>query len=499
MKLIVRELTASLRRIDIQVPGSEVRAEVSRQANELRNSTVIPGFRKGRVPLSVIQRKYGDEMQTDAIQKLGMKQVVDFLRETKTVPIHTPYFGHRPVADEDDIYEANVVFDVWPKINDATLKGTSIKVPVPNLSEDDIDEMIEYWQISHQAFDSVDEPAAIGDLIILEIESFTEGISNWGAAEPYELVLIEEDEEWPELRDTCLGRTTGDRFSIKDSLFGDSAKAEDSEQDPSELSKSDAEIKAEVIDVKRPLPGQFREDFLQLLGVTGRDDENFRNRAREKIESDLEMGCRAALRQLACHLLLKRNPFDPPMTAVEMLTIDQLRKYGLSEDEIKKLATPISRSESYEKIYCQSAVRLKLDLILNQFQKDRDIRLDEDEVEAHVENQLRKFNLFDENDSEDMRLKKEEQSRIYWTTSYRQDKLIDAVLQEVDIEEDGTGLSGVKEWIDEMSALVWTDLAVERERLERTKDFLHQNTASSETAKIRDDSPTNPVDTTSTS
>lgn len=449
MEVVIEEVNSASRRMKFVLPGTEVGQEVNQIAKKMTKTVSVPGFRKGKVPLSVVKRKFFDQIKNDAIMALVGGRVEDELKEREIEPFSQPYIEDFTVDDETEDYQITVFYEVLPEFDDPTLAGEDIVNPVVKLTEDDVDTVIERWQKMHQAFETIDEPATRNDRVLLQIEQFRDGKSAWGEAQAFVLDLDDEKSEIPEVVEACIGKSKGDKFSVDLNLTESAQGEEFTEAEKTDIGQNSTEYKIEIFFVQRPIPGEFTDELLETLGVSGRDDEKFRTRARERIESMCDKERLECLRNLTSALLLRRNSFTLPESMVITRSNQLMKLSGLTKEVIEEEFKKGIESEFVRTSYFRALVDLKLELMIDRLVTTRKIPIEGDDIESYIDEKINNSDLLSEDDSEDARMKKIERLRPSYTFEYLRNKALDTVVLDAEPVEKEMDLGEFENWAQE--------------------------------------------------
>jgi trigger factor len=142
-KEITRLENSSLR-MTIRISKEEVCAQYNEQLGEYVKSAAIPGFRRGKVPRDILERKLGAAFKEEVLRKIMGKAVQELFedetmpRENKPLPYGEPRLEDEPVLDLSADLCFSIVYDVLPQFTLGTWKGLEVEVPEASVSEEDI-------------------------------------------------------------------------------------------------------------------------------------------------------------------------------------------------------------------------------------------------------------------------------------------------------------------------------------------------------------------------
>ena len=447
MSVEIEEVTSATRLLKLVLPSDDVGNEINDVARKLTKTVSVPGFRKGRVPVDVVKRRFADRIRNDAIKALVEVRVKDVLTERGISPIRQPHIEDHIVDDESNNHKIILSYEVMPEVDDPSLNGEKITKPILNLSEADVDKVIKIWQKQFQLWEPADRPAAPNDKVLTKLEPMRDGLPLWESPQEIDL-QIDEDEDLSEVKQACIGKSKGDQFTVK-SVYDIPLSTDDSNEEQTGPEQQEIEYSIEILKVEQPKAGEFNEVIEKKLGVNRLDHEEFRTRAEKEIVKECEQQREQIMRLNALTLLLKRNLFTPPESIVGAHFIKYLRANGFNEEQVaqeinQKIESPIVRM-----LYARVLSDLKTAIILDKIQADRQIRIEDSEVDAYIEGNYGggSQELANPNDPE-ADLHVFNQVKQSQAMEYRQVKLIDTVLEDAEIEEVKMSLDEFDAWVD---------------------------------------------------
>ena len=115
MKAAITELSETRRRLDVELPGPDVDAAISRLATEYRRRAKVPGFRPGKVPIHIVRQRFKDDILRDAARDLVPGALDDALLNQAVTPVETPEVQEVSI-DEGRPLTFHALFEVMPSI-----------------------------------------------------------------------------------------------------------------------------------------------------------------------------------------------------------------------------------------------------------------------------------------------------------------------------------------------------------------------------------------------
>jgi len=366
------EATGNLeRRVRVEVPAERINKEIENRLRRVGRTAKIKGFRPGKVPEKVIRQRYGDQVRQEVLSEMMQTSYSEALQREQLVPAGGPQIQPEKAGDDEGlVYTAT--FEVYPEVELKDLDKISVSRPAVEITETDIDEMMENLRRQKAEWESVDRPAAEGDKVIVDFEGTIKGepIEN-GRGEKIPVVLGE-GRMIEDFEKALTGVSAGDEKTFKVKYPKD-YPAED-------LAGKKAEFKAVVHEVQAQTLPPLDEELAKAYGVEEGGVEQLRADVADNMRQELEGRVKADMKEQAMEGLLSHNPLEVPAALVQQesqsLQRDTMQRMGIEDAE---QAPPL---ENFREM---AERRVRLGLLVQQLISDKDIRLDQDRLRSKVE------------------------------------------------------------------------------------------------------------------
>jgi trigger factor len=366
------EATGNLeRRVRVEVPAERINKEIENRLRRVGRTAKIKGFRPGKVPAKVIRQRYGDQVRQEVLSEMMQTSYSEALQREQLVPAGGPQI-HPERAGDDEGLVYTATFEVYPEVELADLDKISVTRPVVEITEADVDDMMENLRKQKAEWESVDRPAAEGDKVIVDFEGSIKGepIEN-GKGEQIPVVLGE-GRMIEDFEKALTGVSAGDEKTFKVKYPKD-YPAED-------LAGKKAEFKAVVHEVQEQVLPPLDEELAKAYGVEEGGVEQLRADVEDNMRQELEGRVKADMKEQAMEGLLSHNPLDVPEALVQQesqsLQKDAMQRMGIEDAE---QAPPL---ENFREM---AERRVRLGLLVQQLISDKDIQLDQDRLRGKVE------------------------------------------------------------------------------------------------------------------
>ena len=189
MQVSVETTQGLERRMTITVPAETVDSEVKKQIQQEARRAKIDGFRPGKVPVSVIKKRYGAAIRQQVAGDVMQKNFVEAIVAEKLNPAGMPRFEPKTDVDGQDL-EFVATFEVYPEVELSGLDSIKVERPVVEIKDEDLDEMLVTLQKQHAKWAEVEREAKDGDRANIDFLGSIDGEEfEGGKAEGFDLEL----------------------------------------------------------------------------------------------------------------------------------------------------------------------------------------------------------------------------------------------------------------------------------------------------------------------
>ncbi|MFU8856982.1 MAG: trigger factor [Deferrisomatales bacterium] len=378
MKASVESISPVKTKLTVELTPEEVTQEEGVLFRDLQRSTTVPGFRKGKAPLHVLKRLYGDRVRSDVFGRLIEKSYGDALREQGIAAVSEADIQLAEASAEKGI-SYTAVLEVRPKVKARGYTGLTLPKEKVTVAEPEIDARLDSLRSQRGTFEPAPEghTAAGGDMVVMDYEGRVDGELFEGGAGQDRTVVLGSGVLIPGFEEGILGAAAGEERTVEVQFPEDYPKKE--------LAGKPASFRITLKDVKlRRLP-EVDEDFArEVAGVES--VELLRARLREAIEAEKQSRVERVFRDLVKDTLLEANPFEVPESMVsgqQAFSLDRLRQ-DLSQRGMDPQALGIDRPDVQE-VHRRAAERsVRWAFLLRAIAEAEGLEVTEDDVDARI-------------------------------------------------------------------------------------------------------------------
>ncbi len=383
MSLKVEKLEHNMAKITVTVPASEVAGAVTKVYQRQKKSIAVPGFRKGKVPLQMVEKMYGKGVfLEDAANELINESWPKAYDECGEEIVSAPKINVIQLERESDfIYEAEVALK--PGVELGKYKGVKIEKIDLDVTDAEIDEVIDRERRNNAREITIEDRAVQDkDKVTIDFEGFTDGVAfEGGKGEDYELVIgshsfIDTFEE------QLIGKNIGEDVEVN-VTFPEQYQAE-------ELAGKPALFKVKIKGIKMDELPEADDEFASEVSEYDTMAE-YRDSVKKEIAERKEKQAADKREQAAIEAVIADSRMDIPEAMIETTQrqmmdefAQRIQSQGLTMDQYKQF-TGADESMLMEQIRPQAELRIKSRLILEAVVEAEKIEATQEDFNKEVE------------------------------------------------------------------------------------------------------------------
>lgn len=378
MNVQVEDLSPVKKKVSVEVSAERVTEEILAAYKKIAQKAKIKGFRKGKVPMSVVERYFEAEMEQEVIGKLIHETYYQALIDNNIDAIAHPSIEKSGELKKDQPFSYDAHVEVKPDVKAKDYTGLSLKKEI--FAEDDaaLESQIADMLSSRAEMRIADHDEAInGDFVTLDFEGFVDGVAfEHGAAQDHELELGS-GTFIPGFEEQLVGMKRGEEKEI--------AVTFPEQYGNKDLAGKAATFKVAIKELKVKVVPELTDELAKEFGGESVDDlrekmaENNRNHDQRRIEEDLKERLMTALSDA--------NPIEVPDTMVERQLDFMYQNIG---NRLKSQGMTLQmmglNEQSFRAMYRSTATKqVQGSLLLEAIGRQENISVDDSEIDSRLE------------------------------------------------------------------------------------------------------------------
>ena len=304
MRVEVEELGATKRRLQVEEGPEVVREAWARAFSRVQREAKLPGFRKGKVPRSMIKLHFSDDVRQEVARHLIPDVYRQALAETQIKPVEEPDLQEVRL-EEDAPLTFSAVVEVKPVIALGAYRGVAVSHTPKPLTDEEVEEALSQIREQHAEYNSVERAADLGDLVLVDYTLTPEGMDP--RSETGYAFIVGQGQVMPEMEEAVIGLVPGGSRQAR-LKFAEDHRNEALRGKPGEASVTVKEVK------EKALPA-LDDDFAKAVGSFETLDA-LRTSLREQLEARRTRENRQALEEATLDVLLGAHEFPAPEALV---------------------------------------------------------------------------------------------------------------------------------------------------------------------------------------
>lgn len=294
--------------MEVEVPAATVEARLQAAYLNYSKTLYLPGFRKGKVPLSIVKSRFGKAIEGEVLNNL-IPEAYDQARRTSGIePISQPVIDDVAYASGEPLrFKASL--EVKPEIEARNYTGLRVTRPVYPVRDSDVEQYIRNLREQSAEDRSVERPAQLGDLIVADLQELdASGVPILGRRVEDRTLLIGGERTFShDFDNQMIGVTRGEERRVRFTYNRDL-------QDP-DLAGKEMSFAVTVKDVRERLLPALDDEFAKDHGADTLKD--LEDRIRKGLQAQADYVSRRRLETNLLSALIQANSFAPPEVMVE--------------------------------------------------------------------------------------------------------------------------------------------------------------------------------------
>ncbi len=361
MQTTVEDINPTKKRFKVEVPAEVLEKKITDALRNIGRSVKIPGFRPGKAPLSLLDKRFGKEVEQEVLERFIPECYMKALKEENVVPVSPPVFEEYDFKRREP-FRMTFTVEIRPEIKDIKYEGIEVTDEDIEVTEEDVEETLERLKVEKSTYEEIDTEIEDDDLVLVDYEIVEEEkkVEN-------QFIKIGSDVIPQDISDALKGKKKGDSFEVTTDFPEDFANKN--------LAGKRLTLKGTIKEVKRLRLATLDDEFAKDLGY-----ENF-----EKLKEAVRESIEKAKREL----LTNRQKGELINKLLEMHEIDVPE--GLFEQELNMLVQeekqrkPDEDEEKLKEELREKAEKtVKINMLLDTIADREGIKITEAEVKQKI-------------------------------------------------------------------------------------------------------------------
>lgn len=413
------------REFAISVPAADIEVTMNNRLGEVAKTLNMPGFRPGKVPISLVKKRYGESLRGEILEKTVKESTNAALTERELRPASQPKVAVTSFDAGGDL-EYTVEFDIIPKITPCDFSDIKLEKLTVAVEDKEIDEAIARLADMHKSSKPIsgNRPSKSGDVIVIDFAGQVDGETfPGGTAENYELELGS-GSFIPGFEDQLVGQKASTELNVN-VTFPKEYGAED-------LAGKKAVFAVTVKEIRETAPAKIDDDLAKKFGQETMAE--MRKAVAEERRREFGELTRMRMKRSLLDKLVELHDFETPQVMIDdefnaiWQQFERQRDQGRLDEDDKAKSEDEHRADFRE----LAERRVSLGLLLSEVGKSNNIQVDQDEINQRLFQEAQRHQGQEKQVLEFYRSNPQAMESL--TSPIYEDKVIDFILELAQVE-----------------------------------------------------------------
>ena len=391
MKIEIEDVDSCNKKIKFVVPHQDYKKEVDKYYQKLGRQVKVPGFRKGKVPASLLEKQFGPDVKKEVLSNLISDSLNQAIAEKELRAIGQPHLLEVNAEEGTDI-SVSASLEVLPTVDIQDYSGMEMEMKVPRITDEEVDQTIEtFRQRKAKTIEITDRPVEENDLIKVDFTSKMGDQPFEGGTAQDQAIRVGSGQLIEGLDKGMVGMTIGETREIQ-------VKVPEDYQDK-EISGKDVDFNVTLKGIQVQELPELNDDFARELDTEKKYEslEDMKAKVRVELESYERDEAKKSAKKILADKLAEQNPVELP----EGLIKEQVK--FMSDQANKKQGKEAAHDHGHDhnhdhdheeevspeliEKYKEPAVKaLREELILDQLSRDLELEVTPEELDQELQN-----------------------------------------------------------------------------------------------------------------
>jgi len=367
----ITDINGATREVNLFLTNSEIQPHYDDAYKKAQPKIDLKGFRKGKVPLPMIKKFFGERIEADALEDISGKIFADFIKSDEVHVIGQPSLTN--IEKEKEGVKFVIRYDIMPEFEMSDYRSLTIDEPVHPVTDEEIEEVIDNLCKSNGKFEVADEVTDelfVVGIKLREIDSAT-GLYIIGAEPQESHVYLADKSVIPELREQIINKKLGDTFNFTPLQYDKNAP--------------DKTYKIEITEIQKVIPVEFTNELVDSY-TQGRfkSTEEYREEVGSRLQEEWNHKSRQQMEEQIISKMVDGNEFDVPESVIDSVI------HAMFEDFRKQYGKPgqpanLDFDTMAEGLYPIAEKTVRWEIIRNNIIKKENLEVEDQDIEELVE------------------------------------------------------------------------------------------------------------------
>lgn len=372
-----------MQEVEVNLGYDEITAEIDEAYQEERKNIEIDGFRKGKAPMAMIKKLYGEAIEYKASEKIATKKFWEVVDKENLKPISTPQLVDIDFVKGSKLF-FKIQYEIKPKLDLKNYTNLEIEKPVFKVKEDDIEKEIAYLLKPHVTYESAESVDGKYFRITANLQKLDEnGVAVIGQRSENMVIDLSDEKVNAQIVENANGKKVNDKFPftfVDEHYHGE------------ELHREEYRYEAEITKIEKIVQPELSEEIIKKIsGDKATTIDEFKEMLRKNFSDYYNKQSEDIFTNSLLNEIVKNNDFTPPIGYVNTV---HKRFIELEKENAKRYKMPSVDENAIAEYYKPRAEwNAKWQIILENLAEKENIKVEDSELEALANQEAEKTGI----------------------------------------------------------------------------------------------------------
>lgn len=370
MSISIETLEGLQRRVTVTVAADKIEAGYKEQLKGYAKNARVDGFRKGKVPHSIIEQRFGLAARQDVLSEEMQRAFFDVVIAEKINLAGRPTFTPNNYQPGQE-FSFTATFEVFPEVELKGLENIEVEKPVVEITEADLDKMVDVLRKQQATFAETAEVAKADDRVTIDFVGSVDGEEFEGGKASDFVLAMGQGRMIPGFEEGIVGHKAGEQFDINVTF--------PAEYHAENLKGKAAKFAITLKKVENTVLPELTEEFVKKFG-SAKTVEELRAEIKKNMQRELKNALTARVKNQVINGLLANNDIEVPASAVaeevDVLRQQAVQRFGGKPEMAAQLPAELFEADAKR--------RVQVGLLLSSVITSNELKVDEDRVKETI-------------------------------------------------------------------------------------------------------------------
>jgi trigger factor len=378
----VEDINTTKKRLRVEIPSDVIEKEIEDSLEKVRQKAKIPGFRPGRAPINLIEKRFGKEVEAEVLDKVIPEYYSNALKEAELIPVTTPVFDEKIDFKRNNPVNLSLTVEVMPKIENLNYENIEIEdIPVV-VDEAEVEEYLKKLREEKAVYEVSEKAVETDDLVTFEYLDYKIIGEESPSSLREQISQLGNEIFPPDIMERVIGKKKGEVVEFT-TTFNEDFKTK-------ELAGKTTAMKVKINEIKKKNLPEIDDEFAKDLGFENIPE--MKVKIKEKILAVKKEHIVRIQKAKIVNKILEAHNFEVPETLVKRELESLMMEESLSQKEPKettlKMKSPEQEKKDFENLQAdmgsRAARNVQASIIIDAIGKKEGITVTDDEMNERV-------------------------------------------------------------------------------------------------------------------